>query len=198
MTGENDRFQHHFARALPVFWANLRDWCHAQHGSTTRLSTTTFIAGSAATVWDALTEPEHTSRYWAHHNISTWVEGDPWEHRRIGGAPVVDIAGTVLESRHPHRLRVTWAHPIDGTAVHLPDRVPPETDSGPSIATFELIELDGMTRLDVTHAGLADERERQALSDGWAAILANLKTYLETGRPLPAPPWGMLPGFVRT
>jgi hypothetical protein len=30
-----------------------------------------------------------------------------------------------------------------------------------------------------------------------AAVLSNLKTFLETGRALPAPPWAMLPGFVR-
>ena len=52
-------------------------------------------------------------------------------------------------------------------------------------------------RLTVTHGDLAREDERDALAAGWAAVLSNLKTFLETGRPLPAPPWDMLPGFVR-
>jgi hypothetical protein len=28
-------------------------------------------------------------------------------------------------------------------------------------------------------------------------VLSNLKAFLETGWPLPAQPWDMLPGFVR-
>lgn len=197
MPDARDEFQRHFALALPVFSANLRDWYHAQNGATTRLSTTTYIAARALEVWEALTRPEHTSTYWAHDNVSTWTEGAAWEHRRPGPDAVVDIAGTVLEARRPHRLRVTWANPTDGTAVRLADDDPRASRSGPSIATFDLSELEGITRLDVTHHGLADERERDALADAWAAILANLKSYLETGQPLPTPPWAVLAGIAR-
>jgi hypothetical protein len=52
-------------------------------------------------------------------------------------------------------------------------------------------------RLTVTHDQLVGEDQRDALAAGWAAVLSNLKTFLETGRPLPAPPRNMLPGFVR-
>jgi hypothetical protein len=43
----------------------------------------------------------------------------------------------------------------------------------------------------VTHENLADESEREAAPSGWAAVLANLKSLLETGRPLPQAPWDM-------
>jgi hypothetical protein len=46
-------------------------------------------------------------------------------------------------------------------------------------------------RLTVTHEGLADEAERDAAAGGWAAVLSNLKSLLETGHALPQPPWEM-------
>jgi hypothetical protein len=46
-------------------------------------------------------------------------------------------------------------------------------------------------RLTVTHEGLADAAERDEAAGGWAAVLSNLKSYLEVGRPLPQAPWDM-------
>jgi hypothetical protein len=63
---------------------------------------------------------------------------------------------------------------------------------------FELTSYATITRLTVTHDRLATAAERDALSAGWAAVLSNLKTFIETGQPLPTPPWEMLAGFVRT
>ncbi|WP_031068615.1 hypothetical protein [Streptomyces sp. NRRL WC-3742] len=37
----------------------------------------------------------------------------------------------------------------------------------------------------------ADEAERADVEHGWSAVLSNLKTYLETGHPLPQQPWLM-------
>lgn len=37
------------------------------------------------------------------------------------------------------------------------------------------------------HRRLASEAERDALAAGWAAVLSNLKTFLETGRCRPTP-----------
>jgi hypothetical protein len=55
--------------------------------------------------------------------------------------------------------------------------------------TFE-IEPDGeIVRLTVTHQGLPTEQDRRDVSHGWPAVLANLKTLLETGHPLPREPW---------
>jgi hypothetical protein len=44
--------------------------------------------------------------------------------------------------------------------------------------------------LTVTHENLSDADLADAAS-GWAAVLSNLKTLLETGRPLTRAPWGM-------
>jgi len=45
--------------------------------------------------------------------------------------------------------------------------------------------------LTVTHENLADPDALHASSDGWPAVMANLKSLLETGHALPQPPWEM-------
>jgi uncharacterized protein YndB with AHSA1/START domain len=92
---------------------------------------------------------------------------------------------------------VTWADPVDGTPVAGPDLAPSGPGREPSQVAIRLHDGGGVVRLTVEHDGLANEQDVAALLSGWAAVLANLKTYLETGRPLPRPPWELLDGFVR-
>jgi hypothetical protein len=46
-----------------------------------------------------------------------------------------------------------------------------------------------IVRLTVTEENFADEAERDEAAAGWAAVLSNLKSLLETGNPLPQEPW---------
>ena len=80
--------------------------------------------------------------------------------------------------------------PADATGHHLgaAGGGSPETTSR---VTFEIESYDAIVRLTVTHEDLADESERKEASEGWAAVLSNLKSLLETGRTLPAFPWEM-------
>jgi uncharacterized protein YndB with AHSA1/START domain len=156
---------------------------------------TTFIAATPDEVWHALTDPELSAAWWAHRNVSDWQPGSVWEHRRLDGS-AADIAGIVLAADPPTRLALSWANPGDGTPVAGAAR-PAGERGGPSQVSIELTPHRDIVRLTVTHGDLASEDERDALAAGWAAVLSNLKTFLETGRPLPAPPWDMLPGFVR-
>ena len=155
---------------------------------------TTFIAAEAAQVWRALTDSDESAAWWAHRNVSDWRPGSRWEHQRLDGS-AADIAGTVLAADPPTSLALSWANPADGTPVGGVARR--TADPGPSRVTIEITPHHGIVRLTVVHDGLASEAERDALAAGWAAVLSNLKTFLETGRPLPAAPWDMLPGFVR-
>jgi len=45
----------------------------------------------------------------------------------------------------------------------------------------------------VTHENLADRTALGEISHGWPAVLANLKSLLETGEVLPQAPWEMAP-----
>lgn len=135
----------------------------------------TYIESTPEAVWNALTDPELTAQYWGHRNISDWEVGSSWEHQRVDGSGVADVVGTVEESAPPNRLVTNWAEP--GSSVE------------PSRVTFDIRSYGEIVRLTVTHENLADENDRQAAASGWAAVLSNLKSLLETGHVMPQAPW---------
>ena len=57
--------------------------------------------------------------------------------------------------------------------------------------TFDIEPYHEIVRLTVTHENLADESALEAISAGWPAVFANLKSLLETGHVLPRAPWEM-------
>jgi uncharacterized protein YndB with AHSA1/START domain len=126
----------------------------------------TYIASTRDKVWDALTNPEFTRRYWNGRLVeSDWRVGSPVVVRHDYDDVVDSLGGTVLEADRPRRLSY-------GTP--------------PSTVTFELTDHDDVVKLTVTHAGL-DEAGLIAVAGGWSFILSNLKTLLESGAPLPMP-----------
>ncbi len=142
----------------------------------------TYVHSTQEKVWHALTDAHLTAQFWGHSNVSDWQPGSTWEHRRTDGSGVADIVGTVLEAQPPHRLVVTFGGP--GEAA----------DSDPGQVTFLLEQHQDIVRLTVTHENLADTSDYEAASAGWPAVLANLKSLLETGQVLPQAPWEMPTG----
>ena len=139
----------------------------------------TYIESSPERVWEALTDPALTAQYWGHSNVSDWQAGSPWEHRRVDGSGIADVAGTVLEAMPPRRLAMTF---------DAPGGAPPE---GPSKVTFDIEPYHEIVRLTVTHENLGGSDALEAASAGWPAVCANLKSLLETGHVLPQAPWEM-------
>ena len=140
----------------------------------------TYIRADAEQVWRALTDADLTARYWGHANVSDWQPGSPWEHRRTDGSGAVDVVGKVLESDPPTRLVITFADSPDG-------------DRDPSVVTFLVEPHQDIVRLTVTHENLPNREMLDGISAGWPAVLANLKSLLETGDVLPQAPWEMAP-----
>ena len=141
---------------------------------------TTYIHASAEQVWQALTDADLTARYWGHANVSDWQPDSTWEHRRIDGSGVVDVVGRVIKAEPPTRLVFTFDD--------APDAEPPRE---PSIVTLLVEPHHDIVRLTVTHENLANPAMFSAISHGWPAVLANLKSLLETGEVLPQAPWKM-------
>jgi uncharacterized protein YndB with AHSA1/START domain len=139
----------------------------------------TYIESSPERVWEALTDAGLTAQYWGHSNVSDWQPGSHWEHQRTDGSGIADVAGTVLESVPPRKLVMTF---------DSPGEVPP---SGPTKVTFDIEPYHEIIRLTVTHENLADDEALSAVSAGWPAVFANLKSLLETGHVLPRAPWEM-------
>ena len=139
----------------------------------------TYIESSPERVWAALTDAGLTAEYWGHSNVSDWQPGSRWEHRRTDGSGIADVIGTVLAATPPTRLVMTFDAPGD---------LPP---TGPSTVTFDIEPYHEIVRLTVTHENLPDEATLRASAAGWPAVLANLKSLLETGHVLPRAPWEM-------
>ena len=143
----------------------------------------TYIESTPERVWEALTDADLTARYWGHSNVSDWQAGSEWEHRRVDGSGIADVVGTVLESAPPRRLAMTF---------DAPGAPPPQGPSrGPSRVTFDIEPYHEIVRLTVTHENLAGDEAVEAVSAGWPAVCANLKSLLETGHVLPRAPWEM-------
>jgi uncharacterized protein YndB with AHSA1/START domain len=131
----------------------------------------TYIQSTPERVWHALTDADLTAEYWGHSNVSDWQAGSRWEHRRLDGSGIADVVGTVLEATPPRRLVMTFGEP--------------------SRVTFEIEPYHDIVRLTVTHENLPSPDDLRAAAAGWPAVLANLKSLLETGHTLPQAPWEM-------
>lgn len=141
---------------------------------------TIYIAAKITTVWDGLINKEITQKYWGRHNKSDWEIGSKWEHVRMDGSNIVDVHGQVLEVDPPTKLVVTWNGPQE-SKTHEP---------APSVVTYDLVALGPDTKLTVTHSQLnKDSVMHNGVTQGWQAVLSNLKTTLETGKPLSSEKW---------
>jgi uncharacterized protein YndB with AHSA1/START domain/DNA-binding transcriptional ArsR family regulator len=138
----------------------------------------TYIHATAEQVWRALTDADLTARYWGHANISDWQPGSTWEHQRTDGSGVADGVGKVLTAEPPNRLAITFEDS-------------PNEEREPSVVTFLVEPHQDIVRLTVTHENLANLDMFNGISNGWPAVLSNLKSLLETGDALPQSPWEM-------
>jgi uncharacterized protein YndB with AHSA1/START domain/DNA-binding transcriptional ArsR family regulator len=139
----------------------------------------TYIQAGPERVWQALTDADLTGSYWGHRNVSDWQPGSRWEHQRTDGSGIADAGGVVLEADPPTRLVMTFG---DADA---------EAGPGASTVTFLIEPHHDIVRLTVTHVNLPSGDDLAAVAQGWPAVLANLKSLLETGRVLPQAPWEM-------
>jgi uncharacterized protein YndB with AHSA1/START domain len=169
----------------------------AQPSDQTRFVYTTYIHATPEQVWQGLTDPALTSRWWRHHRAggktftSDWRTGSTYAmiHDEIG-LVVSDPAQVILDSQPYRRLAFTWHTftPEWAAGVGMDDatltawRAEP-----PSTVAFDIEPDDkGVAQLTVVHGDFGpDSRVLQAISAGWPAVLASLKTMLETGSPLP-------------
>ncbi|WTG93508.1 SRPBCC family protein [Kitasatospora sp. NBC_01560] len=145
------------------------------------------MRAAAEQVWTALTDANVTARYWGYANVSDWQPGSAWEHRRIDGSDAVDAVGRVIAAEPPVRLVVTFDD--------APGAEPPREAS---VVTFLVEPHHDIVRLTVTHERLPNIEMLNGISRGWPAVLANLKSLLETGDVLPQAPWEMTGAHRRT
>jgi len=148
-----------------------------------------FIRAAAWDIWDALTRPGWTQKY----GYRTPVQYDlrpggtylafSTGPMKLRGVRDVIINGEVIEADPPFRLVQTWHAMFDArTAAEAATRLRweiEEAETGAAALTV-MHDLDGAPRTAALAAGEISE-----LGGGWDWILSDLKTLLETGRPLP-------------
>ncbi len=81
--------------------------------------------------------------------------------------------------------RVAWLT-LDSELTFVQDR---QEWTGTTV-TFDVTEHDGRTQVVFTHVGLVPEHEcYDVCDDAWSSyVLGNLRTLVDTGSPIPAPP----------
>ena len=135
----------------------------------------TYIRASAEQVWQAITDPEFTKRYWHRTAFESAFEpGSPYRMVLPDGSDAV--VGTI-EVEPPRRLVMTWRILYDAAAV----------DEPPSRIEWLLTENgDGVTKVTTIHRDLGLSPVTEAsVRDGWHWVLQSMKTLLETGESLP-------------
>jgi uncharacterized protein YndB with AHSA1/START domain/DNA-binding transcriptional ArsR family regulator len=153
---------------------------------------TTYIRSTPERLWQALTDPAFTERYWSITFDTDWETGSAmtWHQR---GLAISDPEQVVLEAEPYRRLAYTW-HTLSpewldsfGFTDEARTRLSAERRSK---VTFEIEPLDSeQVRLTVIHDDLEpDGVTASMISQGWPRVLANLKTLLETGDTLPDNP----------
>jgi DNA-binding transcriptional ArsR family regulator/uncharacterized protein YndB with AHSA1/START domain len=147
---------------------------------------TTYIKTTPERLWQALTEPAFTERYWKTTFETDWQVGSTmtWQTR---GVTVADPEQVVLESEPYRRLSYTW-HTLTPELANVhqlgDDVVAKVAREGRSKVTFEIEPLDELCKLTVVHDGFeSGSTMLELISGGWPRVLSDLKTLLESGEP---------------
>jgi uncharacterized protein YndB with AHSA1/START domain/DNA-binding transcriptional ArsR family regulator len=146
---------------------------------------TTYINTTPERLWQALTEPAFTKRYWGVEFDTDWAKAArmAWTE---SGQRITDPEQVVLESDPYTRLSYRWHTftPEWAAAVGVPEEDRAALAAEPrSSVTFTLDQQGPVVKLTVVHEG--GERIVSMVRDGWPAILSGLKSLLETGDVLP-------------
>src|SRR5215831_18334514 len=138
-----------------------------------------FIRATPDRIWQAITDPEFTTKYFHGSRIELKLVAGSEYLSTSPDRSEIWVEGEVLEVDPPNRLVHTWLARYDPeTAAEEPSRV-----------TWEIEDRgDGMCLLTVVHDRLegAPKTAQSVSGQGWMSVLSGLKTLLETGESLPA------------
>lgn len=139
----------------------------------TKLEYQAYIRTTPAKLWDAITNPEQTRRYFYGLAVkSDWKPRSAIKHLLPDGNS--QIEGTVLEVDPGKKVVHTFATTGESDA--------------PTRVTWELEPMGSVTLLTLTHDDFDGETKTyQSVARGWNRVVSGLKTLLETGQPLEIP-----------
>jgi DNA-binding transcriptional ArsR family regulator/uncharacterized protein YndB with AHSA1/START domain len=145
---------------------------------------TTYIRTTPQRLWQALTDPAFTERYWGMAFETDWKSGSTMVLHQEG-VTVADPEQLVLEADPYRRLSYTWHTftPEWAEAIGIGEDVRTRIAAEPrSKVTFDIEEDGDLVRLTVVHDGFEPgSKVVEMISGGWPRVLSGLKTLLETG-----------------
>jgi uncharacterized protein YndB with AHSA1/START domain len=143
------------------------------------IKNTITINAPASKVWEVLTQPEYTKIYmYGCETVSDWKVGSSllW-NGSYEGAEMTFVKGSIVEITHFSKLMYTVFDP-NSTIEDIPENY--------LNVTYELLEADGKTTLNVTQGDYnkvaEGERRYQESSnngEGWNPILVEIKKIAE-------------------
>ena len=156
-----------------------------------------YIKTTPQAIWDAITKPEWTQKYGYGGLVDYNLSGGPFRIRpdevmKTEGAangyeiPEVIVDGEVVESDPPRKLALSWRMLMDPAMaaegftrlVYEIDEVP----TTPGVCKLTVThELEGAPQLAFMVGG---GMEPEGAGGGWAFVLSDLKSLLETGSAL--------------
>lgn len=134
----------------------------------------TYINATAEEVWEAITDPDMTARYFYGTRVeSDWEVGSELNYRYPDGTLASD--GEVLAIDPPKRLELTF-RPLWDTTLK---------EEGAAREVWSLTETNGMVELSVEIYEIGPKSLEDFIG-GLPYIVSGLKTLVETGQSLPA------------
>jgi uncharacterized protein YndB with AHSA1/START domain len=131
-----------------------------------------FIRSTPEQIWEAITTPEFTHKYFYGSHVTVTPEA----FRGLSADGSELAVGPVLEFEPPRRLVHGWR------ALWEPELAGEDE----SRVTWEIEPQDGgYSKLTVVHDRLdGAPKTAESVAGGWTFVLSGLKTLLETGEPL--------------
>jgi uncharacterized protein YndB with AHSA1/START domain/DNA-binding transcriptional ArsR family regulator len=146
---------------------------------------TTYIRTTPERLWQALTDPAFTRRYWGVAFESDWRVGSPVKIQLAPGEEFRDLGSVVLESDPHRRLSFTDGAVPDEHAEHLgwgdEERARAQADTD-TRTTFVIEPAGAAVKLTLVHGPFApDSPSLEVYRESWPELLSSLKSLLETG-----------------
>jgi DNA-binding transcriptional ArsR family regulator/uncharacterized protein YndB with AHSA1/START domain len=147
---------------------------------------TTYIKTTPERLWQGLTDPAFTRRYWNVAWDTDWKTGSLMTLEIVkNGVTIADPEQVVLESDPYRRLSYAWHTftPEWAAAYDVSEEdLVRFASERRSKVTFDIEPLGEMVKLTVVHDGFEPGSAiLPGITEGWPRILSDLKTLLETG-----------------
>jgi len=148
---------------------------------------TTYIRSTPELVWQALTDPAFTRRWWQTTFDTDWSVGSAmvWDN---SGVVIADPEQVVLESDPCRRLSYTWHTftPELNERVRFGDELFAKLAAERrSRVAFDIEQVGELVKLTVVHDDFEPGSTAATMvRNGWPVFLSSLKSLLETGEPL--------------